>query len=142
MSEENCSNVVEPPANNPEIPESLETPVADEIDPMVNSVSSEKSLSANEDEETYEHGGEILRLRTLLDTKQTENSLLESKLIEQEQQSKTQIEQLHQNFTQKLEQTLKKFQDGQKDKTSSMVMKYAEGEKRCIDLNQKINFLN
>ena len=49
---------------------------------------------------------------------------------------------LHLNFTQKLEQTLKKFQDMQKDKTSSMVMKYAEAEKKCIDLNRSIELAN
>ena len=55
--------------------------------------------------------------------KENENSNLEQKILDYEQQSKIEIEQLHQNFTLKLDQTLKKFQESQKDKTSSMVMK-------------------
>ena len=66
---------------------------------------------------------------------------LELKLTESEQLAKQKCEELNQNFTLKLEQTLKKFQEGHKDKTSSLVMKYAEGEKKCIDLNRNIEFL-
>ena len=84
---------------------------------------------------------EIDRLRDLISQKEIENSNLETKLNDYQQQSKQQIEQLHANFTARLEQTLKKFQDLQKDKTSSMVMKYAEAEKRCIDLNRNIELL-
>ena len=84
---------------------------------------------------------EISRLRELITQKEAENCGLELKLTEYEQQTKQQIELMHQNFNQKLEQTLKKFQEGQKDKTSSLVMKYAESEKRFIELNQKINLL-
>ena len=93
----------------------------------------------SESETSYEQ--EVTRLRSLLVAKEAENVNLEQKLADQEQQSRAQIEQLHQNFTLKLEQTLRKFQESQKDKTSSMVMKYADAEKRCIDLNQKINLL-
>jgi chromosome segregation ATPase len=82
---------------------------------------------------------EMTRLQELVEMKQAENSSLELKLIEQSHQSKLQVEQLHQNFTLKLEQTLKKFQEMQKSTTSSMVMKYADAEKRCIDLNQKLH---
>ena len=77
----------------------------------------------------------------MLTQKDSEISNLESKLNEQEQLSKQQIELLHANFTAKLEQTLRKFQDIQKDKTSSMVMKYAEAEKKNIDLNRSIELL-
>lgn len=81
---------------------------------------------------------EIARLQDLVKNKELENVGLENKLVECEQQAKVKIEQLHLGFTQKLEQTLKKFQDMQKDKTSTMVMKYAEAEKRCIDLNRNV----
>lgn len=84
---------------------------------------------------------ELSRLRELITIKTNENLALETKLQECEQQSNLQIEQLNQNFTMRLEQTLKKFQEGHKDKTSSLVMKYAEGEKRCIDLNRSLEHL-
>jgi hypothetical protein len=116
----------------------------DIIDPMVSSTNSLlNNLNFPEEnaDATSSYEQEITRLHNLLSEKECENSKLEQKLIDHEQQSKIEIEQLHQNFTLKLEQTLKKFQDSQKDKTSSMVMKYADAEKRCIDLNQKINLL-
>jgi hypothetical protein len=84
---------------------------------------------------------ELSRLRELIGSKQDECVSLENKLNEQEQQYKQQVEQLHAGFATKLEQTLRKFQESQKDKTSSMVMKYAEAEKRCIDLNRAIELL-
>jgi hypothetical protein len=84
---------------------------------------------------------EINRLKDLLGQKDIEIVNLEGKLSEQEAQSKQQVEQLHQNFTAKLEQTLRKFQDMQKDKTSSMVMKYAEAEKKNIDLHRSNELL-
>ena len=128
--------------------EKADSPETDEpVDPMTNSTHSTTSeLNSNSagttatiSESSYEQ--ELARLRELVSLKETENSNLEQKLVDYEQQAKAQVEQLHQNFTLKLEQTLKKFQDSQKDKTSSMVMKYADAEKRCIDLNQKISLL-
>lgn len=97
-----------------------------------------KAVEANQS--TYLED-ELIRLRDLVTTKTTENIILESKLQECEQQYNLKIEQLNQNFTMRLEQTLKKFQDGHKDKTSSLVMKYAEAEKRCIDLNRNIEHI-
>jgi hypothetical protein len=99
----------------------------DNKDPMIESTNSNNSLLNDLNlptattESSYEQ--EIARLHNLLSVKENENSNLEQKILDYEQQSKIEIEQLHQNFTLKLDQTLKKFQESQKDKTSSMVMK-------------------
>ena len=84
---------------------------------------------------------ELIRLGELIDLKSKENLQLETKLVECEQQSAIKIEQLNQDFTLKLEHTLKTFQECQLDKQSSLVMKYAAGEKRCIELSRKSDIL-
>ena len=106
----------------------------------LNSINDKLEENSSQLASSYEQ--EISRLKDLIKTKESENLNLDLKLNENEQQYKATIEQLHLNFTQKLEQTLKKFQDMQKDKTSSMVMKYAEAEKKCIDLNRSIELAN
>jgi hypothetical protein len=106
----------------------------------LNSINDKLEENSSQLVSSYEQ--EISRLNDLIKTKENENLNLDLKLNENEQQYKSTIEQLHLNFTQKLEQTLKKFQDMQKDKTSSMVMKYAEAEKKCIDLNRSIELAN
>jgi hypothetical protein len=106
----------------------------------LNSINDKLEENSSQLASSYEQ--EITRLKELIKTKENENLILDLKLNENEQQYKSTIEQLHLNFTQKLEQTLKKFQDMQKDKTSSMVMKYAEAEKKCIDLNRSIELAN
>jgi hypothetical protein len=102
----------------------------------------DKLVSPNSCQLNKSYEQEIDRLKELIKSKETDILNLDSKLNENEQQSKFKIEQLHLNFQQKLEQTLKKFQDMQKDKTSSMVMKYADAEKRCIDLNRSVDLAN
>ncbi len=89
--------------------------------------------------EFYEQ--ELTRLQNIVRLQNAENLQLEQKLTDFEEHSKQKYEELNLNFTSKLEQTLRKFQEGHKDKTSSLVMKYAEGEKKCIDLNRNIEFL-
>jgi hypothetical protein len=106
---------------------------------LINTFKYDLEQDASSQPNSYET--EINRLKELLSQKDIEISNLEAKLNEQEQHSKQQIELLHQNFTAKLEQTLKKFQDMQKDKTSSMVMKYAEAEKKNIDLHRSNELL-
>jgi hypothetical protein len=107
-----------------------------ELESVTTSASRENLM---EHQNSYE--SEINRLKELLAQKDSEIKSLEDKIGEQEQNSKQEIEKLHQSFTQRLEQTLKNFQEMQNSKTSSMVMKYAEAEKRCIDLNRSIEFL-
>lgn len=99
------------------------------------------SINSNNEQTISPEQEEINRLREQIKLRESDCANFELKLNECEQQAKAQVEQLHQNFTLKLEQTLKKFQESQKDKTSSMVMKYAEAEKRCIDLNRNIDLL-
>lgn len=84
---------------------------------------------------------ELSRLRSIISLQNTDYHNLEMKLIECEQQAKQKCEELEQNFTLKLEQTLKSFKEGQNEKTSSLVMKYAQGEKKCIELNRNIELL-
>jgi hypothetical protein len=79
---------------------------------------------------------ELTRLRQLIEIKTNENTQLETKLNECEQQANLKIEQLNQDFSLKLEQTLQKFQEGQQEKQSSLIMKYAAVEKRCIELTR------
>lgn len=97
--------------------------------------------AADSDEKIAFYEQELARLRSIITLQNTDNLQLELKLTECEQQSKQKCEELNQNFTLKLEQTLKSFKDGQNEKTSSLVMKYAQGEKKCIDLNRNIEFL-
>ena len=96
---------------------------------------------ADLDEKVAFYEQELARLRSIITLQNSDNLQLELKLTECEQQSKQKCEELNQNFTLKLEQTLKSFKDGQNEKTSSLVMKYAQGEKKCIDLNRNIEFL-
>lgn len=77
---------------------------------------------------------ELTRLRELVELKTNENQNLETKLNELELNCQLKIEQLNQDFSSKLEQQLSKFEECQRDKQSSLVMKYAAGEKKCIDL--------
>lgn len=97
---------------------------------------SEESNNAN-----YLEINELTRLRQLIEIKTNENTQLETKLNECEQQVNLKIEQLNQDFSLKLEQTLQKFQEGQQEKQSSLIMKYAAVEKRCIELTRSMDSL-
>jgi hypothetical protein len=68
---------------------------------------------------------EIAGLKNALKSKESEETLLNAK-----------IQQLQNDYKIKLEH----FQESQKDKTG-IIMKYAEAEKRCIDLNRTIDML-
>ncbi len=84
---------------------------------------------------------ELARLRSIITQQNSENLALEQRLTDCEQQAKQKCDELNANFTLKLEQTLKSFTEGQNEKTSSLVMKYAQGEKKCIELNRSIDHL-
>ena len=142
MSSEETEISEIPEVNELKLDKIIDNGLIDEINVELENelpVTLEEETKTSSSESTYEQ--EISRLRDLIAVKNAENSNLEAKLNECEQLARNQIEQLNQNFTLKLEQTLKKFQEGHKDKTSSLVMKYAEGEKKCIDLNRNIEFL-
>jgi hypothetical protein len=79
-------------------------------------------------------------LNEKLNEKEKELVNFEQKLNENELQKQQQIDQLHFDFKNKFDQAFKKFQESQKDKTS-MIMKYAEAEKKCIELNRTIDHL-
>lgn len=82
---------------------------------------------------------EINRLKDLISQKEADNALLESRIAEIEQQSKAEMEKLNASLNQKLEESLKKIvAESQKDK-NSMVMKYVEVERKCIELNKTIH---
>jgi chromosome segregation ATPase len=87
-----------------------------------------------------ETNNEIQQLKQIIDEKSKEICNLETKLDDIDRQSKENIEKLHEDFKLKLDEAFKKFQDSQKDK-SSLVMKYADAERRCIDLNRTIDLL-
>lgn len=89
----------------------------------------------NIQEQQTKHENELKQLHERLNEKEKEIASLESKLVENEQLKRVTIDQLHADFKVKLEQAFKKFQETQKDKTT-IVMKYAEAEKKCIDLNR------
>ncbi len=84
---------------------------------------------------------EIARLKSIISLQNSDNLNLETKMTENELLAKQRCEELEQNFTLKLEQTLKNFKEGQNEKTSSLVMKYAQGEKKLIELNRSIDSL-
>lgn len=125
--------------------ENTQTETSDDTIEPNKQETTELNIESNESVEVKDQTSyleqELVRLRELIDEKTNENQLLEKKIAECEQQSNLKIDQLNQNFTLRLEQTLKKFQEGHKDKTSSLVMKYAEAEKKCIDLNRSIEHL-
>ncbi|CAF1025792.1 unnamed protein product [Brachionus calyciflorus] len=102
----------------------------------INKTSSSTSICSSTKNNEYE--GEINRLKDLIRQKELDHSQLEARLIEIEQHSKQEMEILNSNLNQKLEESIKKIlADSQKDK-NSMVMKYVEGERKCIDLNKTI----
>jgi len=109
------------------------------------SLSSPGKVSPNPESSTdqtssfYEQ--ELTRLRSIITQQNLDNLALEQRLTECEQQAKQKCDELNANFTLKLEQTLKSFTEGQNEKTSSLVMKYAQGEKKCIELNRSIEHL-
>ena len=84
-------------------------------------------------EESYEKVIKVLNEK--LAEKDKELISYDLKLNEIEAQKQQQIDQLHLDFKNKFESAFKKFQEMQKDKTS-MVMKYAEAEKKSLDLNR------
>jgi len=84
-------------------------------------------------EEGYEKVIKILNEK--INEKERELTSYENKINENELQKQQQIDQLHLDFKKQFEQAFKKFQEMQKDK-NSMVMKYAEAEKKCMDLNR------
>ena len=86
-----------------------------------------------EREESYEKVIKVLSEK--LEEKEKDVLNYEVKLNESEVQKQQHIDQLHLDFKKQFEQAFKKFQEMQKDKTS-MVMKYAEAEKRCMDLSR------
>ena len=86
-----------------------------------------------EREDGYEKAIRILNEK--IDEKEKELNNYEVKLNESEVQKQQQIDQLHLDFKRQFEQAFKKFKDMQNDK-NSMVMKYAEAEKKCMDLNR------
>ena len=81
---------------------------------------------------------EINRLKEVVSAREADNAALEARLGEHVEQSRQTIEQLHANFAVKMEQTLGKFQNMHKEKTSSFVMKYADAEKRCVELTRNV----
>lgn len=100
-------------------------------------VSDTKSVTSDQNALFYEQ--EIARLKGIISLQNIDNQNLETKMTENELLAKQRCEELEQNFTLKLEQTLKSFKDGQNEKTSSLVMKYAQGEKKLIELNRTID---
>lgn len=123
--------VEETPSNNTENPDSLIEPAQDD------NISDTKSVSSDQNATFYEQ--EIARLKSIISLQNIDNQNLETKMTENELLAKQRCEELEQNFTLKLEQTLKNFKDGQNEKTSSLVMKYAQGEKKLIELNRTID---
>jgi hypothetical protein len=83
---------------------------------------------------------ELARLRELVQQKEADLGQLEAKLNESEAQARLQHEQINKSYAAKLDETIKKFNDSQKDKTS-MVMKYVEAEKKCIELHRSVEFM-
>lgn len=104
---------------------------------QVKSTSSLNSCSAESIKNESYNEQEINRLKDLVKQKEADNACLEGKLNEMETQSRAQIEELHLSLNSKLEQALKKIQESQKDKTS-MVMKFVEAERKCIELNKQV----
>jgi hypothetical protein len=102
-------------------------------------ISDTKSVNSDQNALFYEQ--EIARLKSIISLQNSDNLNLETKMTENELLAKQRCEELEQNFTLKLEQTLKNFKEGQNEKTSSLVMKYAQGEKKLIELNRSIDSL-
>lgn len=123
--------VVENPSDNAEHPNSLIEPAQDD------NISDTKSVNSDQNATFYEQ--EIVRLKSIISLQNIDNQNLETKMTENELLAKQRCEELEQSFTLKLEQTLKNFKDGQNEKTSSLVMKYAQGEKKLIELNRTID---
>lgn len=96
------------------------------------------SLTSCSSNKSNEYEVEISRLRDLIRQKENENAQLESRVIEIEQQSKLEVENLNASLNQKLEESLKKIvTESQRDK-NSMVMKYVEVERKCIEMTKSM----
>jgi chromosome segregation ATPase len=97
----------------------------DEIVRIYDENSTLKSIIEAKTNDEDQLKNEISNLKNILKSKESEEALLNAK-----------IQQLQNDYKIKLEH----FQESQKDKTS-IIMKYAEAEKRCIDLNRTIDTL-
>lgn len=82
---------------------------------------------------------EINRLRELIKQKEADYAQLEARLNESEAQTRLQHEHLNKSYSLKVDEIIKKFNESQKDK-NSMVMKYVEAEKKCIELHRSVEF--
>lgn len=96
------------------------------------------SLTSCSSNRSNEYEIEINKLRELIRQKENENVQLECRVAEIEQQSKLEVEKLNASLNQKLEESLKKIvAESQKDK-NSMVMKYVEVERKCIEMTKSM----
>lgn len=101
------------------------------------------SLSSNEtvgQSSSYEN--ELNRLREIIREKENSLSQMEARLNEVETTARAHAEHLNQQFSTKLEETIRSLKESTQRDKNSMVMKYVEGEKRCIELNRSIELLN
>ncbi|RNA19147.1 coiled-coil domain-containing protein [Brachionus plicatilis] len=96
------------------------------------------SLTSCSSNRSNEYEAEINRLRDLVRQKESDNAQLESRVTEIEHQSRLEVEKLNASLNQKLEESLKKIvAESQKDK-NSMVMKYVEVERKCIEVTKSM----
>lgn len=66
---------------------------------------------------------------------------MERRLNEVEAAARTHAEQINQQFSAKLEESIRSIKESSQRDKNSMVMKYVEWEKRCIELNRHVELL-
>lgn len=92
--------------------------------------------------EAVSYEQELNRLRETIKEKENALSQMEARLNEVETNARAHAEQLNQQFSIKLEESVRALKESSQRDKNSMVMKYVEGERRCIELNRSIELLN
>lgn len=106
------------------------------------SASSVNSCGTDAGGGTSSYEQEITRLREIIRERENALAQMETRLNEVDTNARAHAEHLNQQFSAKLEDSIRLLKESSQRDKNSMVMKYVEGEKKCIELNRSIELLH
>lgn len=98
-------------------------------------------MNSNEAAASMSYEKELARLRGIIKEKDDQLAQMEKRVSESETAARMHSERLNQQFSAKLEESIRALKESSQRDKNSMVMKYVEGEKKCIELNRHIELL-